>query len=146
MGIFSKPAPNLERVEQAIEAQNKRIKELSEKLWDLEADVTRRLMGLDDRLGVSESQVRLMAEEMEERIDRGNKIWRKIRASEYYERLQEERDEDEDPDPQLYLEHGNGSQGERLPPVHRGVGHIGPSSTKAREVAQALARRIAGWE
>lgn len=146
MGIFSKPAPNLERVEQAIEAQNKRIKELSEKLWDLEADVTRRLMGLDDRLGVSESQVRLMAEEMEERIDRGNKIWRKIRASEYYERLQEERDEDEEPDPQLYLEHGNGGAREGMQAMHRGLGHIRPTATKAREVGKALARRLAGMD
>jgi len=146
VGLFSRPSPKLERIEEDIEKQSKRIRDVLREMRDLEMEIKRRFQELEDGLDSQGKAVRLMAEEVDERIDRGNKIWRKIRASEYYEKQREDSEEDEQPAFDFYPGNGEGGPQETMPPVHRGVGHIGAAHTTAREVGQALARRIAGMD
>jgi len=144
VGLFSRSTPNLESIREDIENQTKRIRDVLQEMRDLEVEIRRRFQELEDNQDAQGKAVRIMAEELEERIDRGNKIWRKIRASEYYEKQREDSEEDEQAILEFYQGNGESGPAEELPPVHRGMGHIGSAHTTAREVGQAIARRIAG--
>lgn len=144
MGLFSRPSPKLETLEADIEGQSRRVKELLRALDDLETEVKRRFTDLEENVDLQAKTVRLMSEELEERIDRGNKIWRKIRAAEYYERERADSEDDEDASYDLFSGNGEGRAPEELPPMHRNVGDPRSASSTARQVGQAIARRIAG--
>lgn len=144
MGIFSRSTPDIESLRQDIERQTKRVREVLATIEALETDIKARFREVEERVEAQGKHVRLMAEEMEERIDRGNKIWRKIRASEYYDRQREEGEEDENAGDDLPLFDGTSGQREGLPPVHQGLGRIGRPPSPAQEMGKALARRIAG--
>lgn len=144
MGLFSRSSPDLETVREAIENQARRVSEILRTIDEVNSETKRRFRELEENIQAHEKAVRLMAEEMEERIDRGNKIWRKIRASEYYASQRQESDEDEDPNFELHFGNGAGSQEETMPAVHPGLGWPRRPTTKAQEVGKALARRIAG--
>ena len=144
MGLFSRSSPKLETLEVEIEAQARRVRELLRGLEDLEAEIKRRFTDLEESVDLQAKTVRLMSEELEERIDRGNKIWRKIRASEYYEKERAESEDESGADYDLFTGDEMVGGTEAVPPMHRSMGHPRETATKAREVGQAIARRIAG--
>lgn len=146
MSIFSRSRPDLEALRQDLQDQQRRVREVIQDFEALNLEIRAQFREIDERRDAQDKAIRLMAEEMEERIDRGNKIWRKIRASEYYERQREDSGEDEDSN--FDLPFGNGESGapEAMPAVHPRVGWLGRPPTKAQEVGKALARRIAGME
>lgn len=146
MGLFSRSSPKLESLEVELSRQSGRVRELLEEIRALELDFKAALRQLQERADKQDKSVRLMAEELEERIDRGNKIWRKIRASEYYEKQREDGEDDEQAVLEFLSEHGNGGEAEAVPPLHRHMGQPRTTTSTAREVGKALARRIAGLE
>lgn len=146
MGLFSRTSRDLEPIKDQLENQQKRVREILEELRDLERSMDTGFRDQGERLDFQAKAVRLMAEEMDERIDRGNKIWRKIRASEYYEKEREEREEHEPTGSELRLFDGNGSAEEAVPAMHPGMAHRGDAVSKARQMGRALARRKAGME
>jgi len=81
-----------------------------------------------------------LTEEIDERIDRGNKIWRAIRARE----RREEVDEDLDDPRQLHLLDGEGGEGEGVPPLHSDMAAPGTSLPPHKEIARQIAGQIIG--
>lgn len=146
MGIFSGPKPDLESIRADIESQTRRVQELLAQLEGIERDVTIRFRELEERADRHERAVRTMAEELDERIDRGNKIWRKIRASEYYEKQREEGEEDGPSDLQFHLGDGEVSSPEAMPTMRQGMGFPRRTLSPAQQVGKAFARRLAGME
>jgi hypothetical protein len=146
MGLFSGPNRETERCTERLDAQERRVREVLEELRELERSVEMSLRSLGERFDSQGKHLRIMAEELDERIDRGNKIWRKIRASEYYEKEREEREGEAESYPNLSLFDGESGQGEGVQPVHPGLAHRQDAESKAQEVGKALARRIAGLE
>ena len=82
-------------------------------------------------------------EETQERIDRGNKIWRKIRAREKY---QEIRAEEEGWDDELPESDAGGSEGQGMLALHPGVEGLSRPEPGWEEKKRALNRRLAGLE
>jgi hypothetical protein len=146
MGLFRRPKPNIEAIEDALQEQGRRVKELLEEMRDLGRETEAALRALSERVDSQGKTFRLLAEEVEERVDRGNKVWRKIRASEYYEKEREEREEDDQPGLELYPEHGAGGGEQEVPPLQAAVGGHRHAVSTAREVGKALARRKMGLE
>lgn len=144
MGIFSRSTPDFEAIRADLQDQSRRVRDLLAEVDGLKTEIHTRFRELEERTDSQARQVRLMAEEMEERIDRGNKVWRKIRASEYYEAQRQDREEDEDPSFDFYSGDGEGGNGEELPPLHQNVGRLGRPPSKAAALGKDLARRIAG--
>ena len=84
-----------------------------------------------------------LLEELDDRIDRGNKAWRRIRAK---ERRQEVAEEEEDWDDDVPRGDARGGNGQGVLPLPNGV-EARPSGNAAWEDARrALNRRIAGIE
>jgi len=81
-----------------------------------------------------------LTEEIDERIDRGNKIWRAIRAR---ERRQEVLEDFDDPQ-QLHLLDGEGGEGEGVPPMHPDLAAPGTSLPPHKEIARQIAGQIIG--
>lgn len=147
MGFFSSQSAELEAVKDLLESQNGRIRDLLRELRSLEDQVERTFRDWEERVGTTEKRVRLMAEEMEERIDRGNKIWRRIRASQRYEEEHSDGEEEPEEEAQYLLPvDGNGSQRSRLPSMYGDLGIPGNPLQPYQEIARALARRRAGHE
>lgn len=144
MGLFSKEKPDISWLRSEIDHQNKRVRDLIGSLEGLERDVRDELRTLGQRIEESERSVRLMAEEMDERIDRGNKIWRRIRAR---ERAEEERQEFEGEEPtseDLSLFDGAGGNGQGMPPMYGDLGAPGTHLQPHQQIAREIARKIAG--
>lgn len=146
MGLFRRSTPETETVKVLLEAQSERVTEVLREARELEREINRALQEVGERLAGQEKTIRLMAEEMEERIDRGNKIWRKIRASEYYEKQREEGEDDGQAFLDFHPGNGGGGEAEELPPLHPALAHRRHAATKAREVGRAIARRQAGLD
>lgn len=146
MGFFSRSTPEIGNLQEALDAQARRVRDLLDRVRLLEDEIHKLLKGLGERLDEQERRTRLMVEEMDERIDRGNKIWRKIRSHEYYAQQREDGDEDEDANLEFHFGNGEGGPPEELPAVHPGMGWPRRTPSKAQEVGKALARRLAGLE
>jgi len=144
VGLFSRHSPNLEALEEDIQKQSRRVGDAFKEIEEVQGEIAKRFRDVEERLEAHQRAVRLMAEELDERIDRGNKIWRKIRASEYYEANRDRSEEDEDANFELHFGNGEGSPEEGVPTVHQSMVWPGRPPTKAQEVGKALARRIAG--
>lgn len=82
-------------------------------------------------------------EEAEERIDRGNKQWRRIRAAQRREEVLEESEGESEPHPDLFRSHENGSGAEGVPALPHGMdgraSHVADWEAKKRAVNRALA-------
>ena len=146
MGLFSRTTPNIEPIKDRLQEQERRVKDLLEEMRDLGRETEAALRVLAERVDSQGKSFRLLAEEVEERIDRGNKVWRKIRASEYYEKERQEREEDEQTGLQLHPEHGAGGVEQEVLPLQAAMGGHRHAVSAAREVGKALARRKVGLE
>lgn len=146
MGIFSRSTPEFEAIKADLQDQTRRVREVLAAVEGIELEIKARLREIEERLDAQAKAGRLMAEEMEERIDRGNKVWRRIRASEYYEKQRQDSEEDEDPGFDLPSGDGEGGGPEGVQYLPPRMGWPGRPPTKAQEMGKALARRIAGLE
>lgn len=146
MGLFSRQNPDLSLIQSEIENQNKRVRDLLGTLEGLEGEIRSELRALAIRVEDGERSLRVMAEELDERIDRGNKIWRRIRARERAEEERAEFEEESETDSDLPLFDGNGSGAEGVHPVRNYLEDPPVSQQGYRAVGRALARRLAGLE
>jgi len=144
MGFLRRSTPDLETIRSDLVDQSRRVREVLAQVEGIERDIAIRFRELDERMERYDRSVRGIAEELDERIDRGNKIWRKIRASEYYEKERRDREEDEDPGLDLPFGDGEVGEGEGMQAMYPNLGFLGRPPSKAQELGKALARRIAG--
>ena len=87
------------------------------------------------------NRLRALTDEIEVRIERGNKIWRQVRAAEVrLEKLAGGEDVDE-PDGQLPLGDGEFGGGEGVPPLHPDLDPDPPYIQAAKEYARSLLGR-----
>ena len=132
--------PNRKQIERRIErleAQNDRLVEEHLKLSQL----------VTDRAREWEAQLKrfeALTEEIDERIDRGNKLWRRVRARERREEEREEYEGEEEEDEQLHLEHGTGSNGQGVRPMFGDLAPPGAPLQPYQEVARRIAWMKAG--
>ena len=117
------------RLAKVIEATDAETEALAQAWTEKERSLDRQL----DRL-------QALTEEIDERIDRGNKIWRAIRAR---ERREEVAEDGEDPR-QLHLLDGEGSGEEGMPSVHQHVEIPGRPVPAHKEIARQMARNLIG--
>lgn len=94
---------------------------------------------LNRRVETLERRWDLLLEDLDERIERGNKAWRRVRASERRQQERDEGEEIEESDEDLPLFHGNGSADARMPSVHHDLGHPEPHREFARQIARQIA-------
>lgn len=121
-----------------------RVTHLLRSLDQLEAEVSSGLRKLTERVEGSERSVRIMAEEMDERIDRGNKIWRRIRSKEHAEAERAALEGEPEPDENLPLFNGEGSDSQGLRPMYGDLAAPGERLQPHQVVARQIAASIAG--
>ena len=112
---------------------------------------------LDELMKVSQAQKELeitferdldrfkaLTDEIDARIDRGNKIWRQIRARERAQAERQEYEGEEEEDEQLHFEHGTGSNGQGVRPMYGDMAPPGATLQPYQEVARRIAWMKAG--
>lgn len=143
MGIFRKSAPPAGPTEEELSRQTERVRKLLHRLTELEESVERSFNVIQEQLDSHGKTVRLMAEEMEERIDRGNTIWRRIRAAQRYEERVEE-DEGQPDAEQLFLGDASAGAQEGMPSMYGDMAYPGEALKPWQQVARSIAHQIAG--
>ena len=144
VGIFSGRSADLEATREAIERQSQALRRVKEEIDDLEREVDQRFANWEARLQGAEARQRLMAEEMEERIERGNKAWRRVRASQPYAEQHGDGEEEPEPDSDLPAGNGEGRPEQRVRSMYGDLAPPGASPQPYQQVARLIAQRIAG--
>lgn len=143
MGLFKKNLDVPDEVRDQVGKQNDRIAAVLEELRGLERQIVLQLDEVRERLERQDRRLSIALEEIDERIDRGNKIWRKIRARERYAEGQEE---DEDGGFEFPGEHVEGSPGQGVLPLRDDVAPTPGERPFHLAVAEEMAMRIAMGE
>lgn len=144
MSLFSRQRPDLSEIRNQIQVMEGRVGNLLGTLDRLEADIQASLRRLTERVDDGERSVRLMAEELDERIDRGNKIWRRIRSREVAEAERRELEGESESDGQVSFFDGEGGEPEGVPSMFGDLAPPGARLQPHQVVAREIARRIAG--
>lgn len=144
MGFFSRKTPDLSEIKDLERTQNERVREILKSLERLETEIENELQVMQGKVETNARSVRLMAEEMDERIDRGNKVWRRIRAKESRDAERREIEGEEEPSGELPLFDAPGGQPEGVRPMYGDMGGGGQALQPHQIVARQIARNIAG--
>lgn len=126
---------NRKQTERQLEKLESRVERLLDEFVKLSQTVTDRTREWDHRLERFEA----LTEEIDARIDRGNKLWRRIRAREVREAERAEDEGEAEEDPQLHFEHGEGSNGEGVYSMYGDMARPGNALQPHQQVARALA-------
>lgn len=102
-----------------------------------------RWIELNNRADEQISRLERVLDEVEHRIDRGNKIWRQIRARESREA---EREEEEGWEDELPEGDAGGGREQRVLPLHESMGTFSGTTAEWEEKKRAVNRRLAGLE
>lgn len=87
-----------------------------------------------------------LLEEVEERIDRGNKQWRRVRAAQRREEELEDGEEDSESHPDLFGGYAPGGNGEAVPPMLYGVDARARADSEWEEKKRAINRALGGFK
>lgn len=96
------------------------------------------------RVEALERRWELLQEDIDERIERGNKAWRRVRSAQRVEEQRLELEGEEPPGPELHLFDEPGGEPERVPSMYGDMGDAGQSPAPHQQVAREIAQRIAG--
>ena len=131
---------NRKQIESQILALGQQVTKLLDEFLKLSQTVTDRTREWDAHLKRFEA----LTEEIDARIDRGNKLWRRIRAREEREKEREEYEGEEEEGEQLHLEHGTGSNGQGVRPMYGDMAAPGTTLQPYQEIARRIAWMKAG--
>jgi len=132
MGIFSRDGK-----------ANDRLTQLENKMTELVNQRELPIQTLNERITQLERTLNAITEEIDVRIERGNKIWRQIRARERREEKRAEEQGEFDEDQQVFDFDGAGGQPEGMQGMSPFVAAPESSLQPHEEAAKALAAAVA---
>lgn len=144
VGLFRDKSRIPEGFREELESTAARVRKILGEIDAIQAEVSQRFRDMEDRFLDNEKNFRLMVEEIDERIERGNKVWRKIRAAQEYEARAQDESEYDESDGQLPLGHGGGGQAEGVSPLHPNMGRAEPELPHHEQIRRQIANQIAG--
>ena len=129
----------LEVVQELLE---KRLEKLERK-YDVLKDLLEASSEMERTVALEFQRLKALTDEIDARIERGNQIWRQIRARERREEKSRELEEFEDPDQELLPFDGARGFKEGVPNMPPDVAAARASIQPHEEVARALAQSVA---
>lgn len=106
----------------------------------------RRVDALEEWAEKMERRWHEFLEEAEERIDRGNKQWRRVRAAQRREEELEDGEGEEEPHPDLFQGHENGGRAEGVPSMHHSMESRAFPESDWEAKKRAINRALAGMQ
>lgn len=124
----------------------KRDREIPEVVSNPHAELRHRILLLEETVHKLERSQGALIEEVEARIDRGNKIWRRIRRAQQSEESSADELESEESWREFPTGDAQGSQPEGMPPMQYSLEGVVGDFASWEEKKRAINRRLAGLE
>lgn len=96
------------------------------------------------RVEALERRWELLQEDLDDRIERGNKAWKRVRSAERREEVRLELEGEDAQSPELHLFDEPGGEPERVPSMYGDLANAGQPPAPHQQVARDIAQKIAG--